>query len=62
MVAQQDRLRALIERMSTGPIAEKPEKANEQHYELPAEFLGLTLGPRRKYSGLPVGRRRHDAR
>ena len=44
------------------PIAEKPEKANEQHYELPAEFLGLILGPRRKYSGLPVARRRHDAR
>jgi cyclopropane-fatty-acyl-phospholipid synthase len=28
-----------------------PEKANEQHYELPPDFLGLILGPRRKYSG-----------
>jgi cyclopropane-fatty-acyl-phospholipid synthase len=37
--------------MRSGPIAEVPEKANEQHYELPAEFLGLILGPRRKYSG-----------
>src|SRR6266699_991498 len=37
--------------MSSGPIAELPAKANEQHYELPAEFLGLFLGPRRKYSG-----------
>lgn len=51
VTAQQARLRALVERMSTGPIAEVPEKANEQHYELPAAFLGLILGPRRKYSG-----------
>ena len=51
VAAQQERLRALVARMSSGPIAELPEKANEQHYELPAEFLGLILGPRRKYSG-----------
>jgi len=51
VVAQEERLRALLRRMSTGPIAEVPEKANEQHYELPPEFLGLILGPRRKYSG-----------
>jgi cyclopropane-fatty-acyl-phospholipid synthase len=51
VAAQEDRLRALLERMSTGPIAEVPEKANEQHYELPADYLALILGPRRKYSG-----------
>lgn len=51
VAAVSDRLRQLVARMSTGPIAELPEKANEQHYELPAEFLGLILGPRRKYSG-----------
>lgn len=33
-----------------GPIAHQPEKANEQHYELPAEFFQLLLGPRLKYS------------
>ncbi len=33
-----------------GPIALVPEKANEQHYEVPAEFFDLVLGPRRKYS------------
>ena len=33
-----------------GPIAPVPEKANEQHYELPAEFFQLLLGPRLKYS------------
>ncbi len=49
--AREARLDELLERMSTGPIAEIPEKANEQHYELPAEFLELILGPRMKYSG-----------
>lgn len=32
------------------PIAATPEKANQQHYELPAEFFAHVLGPRRKYS------------
>jgi hypothetical protein len=30
--------------MSSGPIAEVPEKANEQHYELPPRFLELIWG------------------
>jgi cyclopropane-fatty-acyl-phospholipid synthase len=50
VAAQEARVAELTARMSSGPIAEVPEKANEQHYELPAEFLGLILGPRRKYS------------
>lgn len=49
--AQEQRFSALVQRMSTGPLAESPAAANQQHYELPAEFLGLFLGPRRKYSG-----------
>jgi cyclopropane-fatty-acyl-phospholipid synthase len=32
------------------PIAMNTEDANAQHYELPAAFFGLVLGPRRKYS------------
>src|ERR1700742_1727644 len=40
----------LVRHMSSGPVAELPEKTNEQHYELPAEFFALFLGPRRKYS------------
>jgi len=32
------------------PLALLPAKANEQHYELPAEFFELALGPHRKYS------------
>lgn len=51
VAAQDDRLAALLERMRSGPIAEVPEKANEQHYELPPRFFELILGPRRKYSG-----------
>jgi cyclopropane-fatty-acyl-phospholipid synthase len=51
VAAQSERLRALVARMSSGPVAEQVQTANEQHYELPAEFLGLILGPRRKYSG-----------
>jgi cyclopropane-fatty-acyl-phospholipid synthase len=36
--------------MSARPIAEHPEAANDQHYELPPRFFELVLGPRRKYS------------
>lgn len=36
--------------LRTGPIAPVPQKANEQHYELPPEFFAAVLGPRRKYS------------
>jgi cyclopropane-fatty-acyl-phospholipid synthase len=39
------------ETLSTGPIALVPDKANEQHYELPPEFFELVLGPHLKYSG-----------
>ncbi|HYQ83166.1 MAG TPA: cyclopropane-fatty-acyl-phospholipid synthase family protein, partial [Rubrobacter sp.] len=49
--AREARFNALVEHKSTGPLAEVPEAANEQHYELPPGFLGLFLGPRRKYSG-----------
>jgi cyclopropane-fatty-acyl-phospholipid synthase len=48
--AQEQRLGDLLERMRSGPIAESPASANAQHYELPAEFFELFLGPRLKYS------------
>lgn len=35
---------------SQGPIAPVPDKANEQHYEVPAEFFTHVLGKHRKYS------------
>ncbi len=36
--------------MKRGPVAPVPEKANEQHYEVPPEFFVRALGPRLKYS------------
>ncbi|MBL8763334.1 MAG: class I SAM-dependent methyltransferase [Phycisphaerae bacterium] len=47
---RQDRIRAFVSDLSRSAIALQPEKANEQHYELPAEFFRLVLGPRLKYS------------
>jgi cyclopropane-fatty-acyl-phospholipid synthase len=41
---------AFVERLRHSPIAEQVERANEQHYEVPAEFFRLVLGPRLKYS------------
>ena len=48
--SNQARLEQIIKQLSTGPIAILPEKANEQHYEVPADLFRLTLGRRRKYS------------
>lgn len=36
--------------LRTGRIAPAPREANEQHYEVPAAFFELVLGPWRKYS------------
>lgn len=36
--------------MGAHPIAENTEDANAQHYEVPAAFFEMTLGPRKKYS------------
>jgi len=46
----QSRLQQFVEAASAGPIAPVPEKANEQHYEVPAEFFKKVLGRRLKYS------------
>jgi cyclopropane-fatty-acyl-phospholipid synthase len=42
--------KAFIAMMDAAPVAAVPERANEQHYEVPAEFFAQVLGPRRKYS------------
>lgn len=39
-----------IDAMSQAAIALVPEKANEQHYEVPTAFYHKVLGPRMKYS------------
>jgi cyclopropane-fatty-acyl-phospholipid synthase len=46
----QIRLQQFVDDASAGPIAPVPEKANEQHYEVPAEFFAKVLGRRLKYS------------
>lgn len=39
-----------FESLGRAPLALVPEKANEQHYEVPAAFFEAVLGPHRKYS------------
>lgn len=39
-----------LETMRSAELAPLPEKANEQHYEVPAAFFGAVLGKHRKYS------------
>ena len=41
---------AFVAEMRAAPVALVPEKANEQHYEVPAAFFAGALGPHRKYS------------
>lgn len=39
-----------IEHMKNSPVALLPEKANEQHYEVPAKFFDYVMGAHNKYS------------
>ncbi len=41
---------AYIDLLKSSPIAVHTEAANQQHYEVPADFFGLCLGKNRKYS------------
>lgn len=40
----------IVRQLRTMPIAIKTDIANRQHYEVPAKFYDLCLGPRKKYS------------
>lgn len=40
----------IVKALHTMPIAIETDLANEQHYEVPAKFYDLCLGPRKKYS------------
>jgi cyclopropane-fatty-acyl-phospholipid synthase len=48
--AQAARLMSFVEQLRNSPIAIRPDAANEQHYEVPAEFYRQVLGPSMKYS------------
>ena len=41
---------SVINGLKNGPIAENTIDANEQHYEVPADYFKAVLGPRLKYS------------
>lgn len=41
---------AFAREMATRAIAEHTDEANAQHYEVPAKFFAMALGPNRKYS------------
>jgi cyclopropane-fatty-acyl-phospholipid synthase len=45
-----DAKQAFMTRQNEAPIALQTEAANQQHYELPAEFFSTVLGPHLKYS------------
>ncbi len=48
--ARQQAHAAFVEALRQSPIALVPERANAQHYEVPAEFFAQVLGPHLKYS------------
>ncbi|MCB1314569.1 MAG: class I SAM-dependent methyltransferase [Leptospiraceae bacterium] len=48
--AGQSQMMDLIAELRGSPIAIATDEANEQHYEVPAEFYRLVLGPNLKYS------------
>src|SRR5438128_11639386 len=50
VVAQTARHRAFVDQLKASPIAVHTTTANEQHYEVDADFYGRVLGPHLKYS------------
>ncbi|MCL4227827.1 MAG: cyclopropane-fatty-acyl-phospholipid synthase family protein [Myxococcales bacterium] len=53
---------AFVQELRASPIALEVDAANQQHYEVPADFFGLVLGAHRKYSScyFPPGVTRLD--
>ncbi|MCA1733973.1 MAG: class I SAM-dependent methyltransferase, partial [Acidobacteria bacterium] len=54
---RREKLEAHVQMLRESPLAVNTDDANAQHYEVPAEFFRLVLGPRLKYSCAwwPVG-------
>ena len=50
VAASADLTQSFLADLRHAPLALLPEKANEQHYEVPAAFFGAVLGAHRKYS------------
>lgn len=49
-LAEADQSDAFLARLSQGPLAQLPDRANEQHYEVDPALFELVLGPHLKYS------------
>lgn len=47
---QQQHFMELVNELKSSPIAVSTQEANAQHYEVPAEFYEIVLGPHLKYS------------
>lgn len=47
---QQAATAEFVQELKMSPLAVSVDAANEQHYEVPAEFFKIVLGPRLKYS------------
>ncbi|MFK0334743.1 SAM-dependent methyltransferase [Rhizobium sp. NPDC090275] len=45
-----DTERDFVQLMDRFPVATHTDEANRQHYEVPADFFAVALGPQRKYS------------
>jgi cyclopropane-fatty-acyl-phospholipid synthase len=48
--AQLERESSFVDRLKSAPLVVEQAAANAQHYEVPADFFSLCLGPQRKYS------------
>lgn len=48
--ARAELLARFVAELDAEPVAPLPERANDQHYELPPAFFEQVLGPHRKYS------------
>jgi len=49
--AASTRYEVFVHALHNAPVAVETDRANEQHYEVPAAFFEQVLGPLRKYSG-----------
>lgn len=48
--AEDKKIKELIQKLNESPLADVPQKANEQHYEVPSDFYLEVLGKNLKYS------------
>ena len=57
-LAEAEQFACRLAELRMSPVAIDTDKANEQHYEVPAAFFRQVLGKHLKYSCCMIGRRR----